>query len=75
MLWVLKRIASGPEGGHVAILIDHHLHALKVDTVFELNKSLNKYSNIPKLYVLVVYSCIDFLGYSVACANFGTNIQ
>ena len=32
------------------------------------------YTNIPKLFGLVVYSFMDFLGDSVACARFGTKI-
>ena len=33
------------------------------------------YTNIPKLYELVVYSFMDFLGDSVARVRFGTKIQ
>ena len=33
------------------------------------------YTNIPKLYGLVVYYFMDFLGDSVACVRFGTKIQ
>ena len=33
------------------------------------------YTNIPKLYELVVHSFMDFLGDSVACLRFGTKIQ
>ena len=33
------------------------------------------YTNISKLYGLVVYSFIDFLGDRVACVSFGTKIQ
>ena len=33
------------------------------------------YTNIPKLFGLVVYYFIDFLGDNVAYARFGTKIQ
>ena len=33
------------------------------------------YTNIPKLFGLVVYYFLDFLGDNVACARFGTKIQ
>ena len=33
------------------------------------------YTNIPKLFGLVVYYFMDFLGDNVACARFGTKIQ
>ena len=33
------------------------------------------YTKIPKLYELVVYSLMEFLGDSVACVSFGTKIQ
>ena len=33
------------------------------------------YTNIPKLYGLVVYSFMDFLGDNVACVRFGTKIE
>ena len=33
------------------------------------------YTNIPKLYGLVVYSFMDFRGDRVACVRFGTEIQ
>ena len=33
------------------------------------------YTNIPKLYGLLVYSVMDFLGDSVACVSFGTKNQ
>ena len=32
------------------------------------------YTNIPKLFGLVVYPFMDFLGDYLACARFGTNI-
>ena len=32
------------------------------------------YTNIPKLFGLVVYYFMDFLGDNVACARFGTKI-
>ena len=33
------------------------------------------YTNIPKVYGLVVYSLKDFLGGTVACVRFGTKFQ
>ena len=33
------------------------------------------HTNIPKLFGLVVYYFMDFLGDNVACARFGTKIQ
>ena len=33
------------------------------------------YTNIPKLFGLVVYYFMDFLGDNVACARFGKKIQ
>ena len=33
------------------------------------------YTNIPKLFGLVIYSLMDFLGDSVACVRFGSKIQ
>ena len=33
------------------------------------------YTNITKLFLLVVYSFMDFLADSVACVSFGTKIQ
>ena len=33
------------------------------------------YTYIPKLFGLVVYSFMDFLGDNAACARFGTKIQ
>ena len=33
------------------------------------------YTNIPKLYELLVYSVMVFLGDSVRCVSFGTKIQ
>ena len=43
--------------------------------VFYFYVSCRVYTNIPKLFGLVVYYLMDFLGDNVACARFGTNIQ
>ena len=69
MLWVLIRIASFPEGGHVAILIDHHLRALKVDAVFELNKWLIKSGSI---LFLIIFSALlrAFQMFPVNCQHY-----
>ena len=43
--------------------------------MFYFNVFYRVYTYISKLFGLVVYSFIDFLGDNVACARFGTKIQ